>query len=82
MLFEEYNQYTKKDIVMDVISTIVMILLFFFYWMAVLLLASIFLVNVWHVSLERIGMYAVGLAGVSSLIYVVRLVRKRRRGIH
>lgn len=82
MLFEEYNRYKKIDMVKNVLFTSLMIVLFYAYWMAVLLLASVFLVNVWHVSLVQIAIYAAGLTGISSLVYIARLVKKRSKGVY
>jgi len=79
---EEYDRYTRRDIVKDVLITIVLIVLFFVYWAAMLLLASLILINVWRVSLERIWIYAGILTVLTSAGYVYSLVKKRRKGIH
>jgi len=79
---EDYDRYTRRDIVKDVLITIVLIVLFFAYWAAMLLLASLILINVWHVSLERIWIYAGILTVLTSAGYVYSLVKKRRKGIH
>lgn len=79
---EEYDRYTGKDIVKDVLITILLTVLFFAYWAAMLLLASLILINVWRVSLEQILVYAGILTVVTSAGYIYSLVKKRRKGIH
>ena len=61
----------------DLLSWIGVTGIAFVYWVFVLLLASLFLVNVWHVTFERIVYIAVILAAVTSVLYLVRLVYRK-----
>ncbi len=81
MLFEEYNQYSKRDILKDILISIMVIILFFGYWMLMLLLLSIILVNVWKIKIMEMCIIAGILTILSSIVYIWRLVIKRRKGI-
>ena len=76
-----YDGMTKKQIAADTAKTtgqwVVFTVLFFVYWMAMLLLASLFLLNVWHVKFIQIVLYAVVLTVVSSVIYAGVLVHRK-----
>jgi|GEM_PF-3591783 len=80
MNFEEYNQYTKKDIVKDVLLTILLVIVFFVYWIAMLLLFSLILINVWKVRLVQLVIYSGILTVVCAAAYITHLVKKRRNG--
>lgn len=81
MLFEEYNQYSKRDILRDILISIIVIILLFGYWMLMLLLLSIILVNVWRIKIMTMCIIAGILTILSSIVYIWRLVAKRRKGI-
>lgn len=76
-----YEGMTKKQIAADTAKTAArwffVTVFLFAYWLAMLLLLSIFLLNVWKVSLIRIIIYACILGGVSSLIYAGVLVHRK-----
>ena len=76
-----YDGMTKKQIAMDTAKTTgqwaVVTAFLFAYWMAMLLLASLFLVNVWHVKFLQIVLYAVILTVVCSVIYAIVLVHRK-----
>ena len=75
--FEEYNKYTKLDVVKDVLFTVVAAVLFMAYWCFTLLVISIILLNVWHVRLENIVVIAACLTLISTVVYVIRLIKRR-----
>lgn len=80
----KWNKRTKaqkvevvQDIVKSVIQWAVVSVLGFFYWMAMLLLLSIFMLNIWRTSFEDILRYGFILAAVTSVGYAgVLLYRK------
>jgi hypothetical protein len=81
MNFEEYNKYQKSDLVKDIVFSVLWLLLFAVYWMGVLLLLSLALINVWRVTFIELAGYAAALTVLSFIIYCVRLIKKRRKGI-
>ena len=76
-----YEGMTKKQIALDTAKTafrwFVVTIFLFAYWMAMFLLASIFLLNVWKVSLTMLIVYACILGTVSSVIYAGVLWHRR-----
>ena len=72
---------TKKQIALDTAKTafkwLVATVFLFAYWMAMLLMASLFLVNVWIVTIVELIIYACILGTVSSLIYAAVLVHRK-----
>lgn len=53
----------------------------FLWWMAMLLIISLFTVNVWHVTFEQILLWSGLLTAVSGAVYAgVMLWRERNRG--
>ena len=76
-----YEGMTKKQIAMDTAKTTakwaVGTVFLFAYWMAMLLLLSLFLLNVWHVRLVTLILYAVLLTVVSSAVYAAVLVHRK-----
>ena len=81
MLFEEYNNYNKKDVLKDILISITVIILLFGYWMVMLLILSLILVSVWKIKIEAMCIIAGILTILSSIVYIWRLVAKRRKGI-
>lgn len=65
------------DAVKDLLAWIAVTVLAFFYWMAMLLLASLFLLNVWHVTFEKIVQISLVLTVITSLGYIGVLVYRR-----
>lgn len=65
------------DIVKEILQWIVVTVLAFFWWMFVLLLISLFLVNVWHVTFVMLVRYGAVLTAVTSFVYGGKLVRRR-----
>lgn len=76
-----YAGMTKREIAADTAKTafrwLVFTVLIFVYWLALLLLFSIILLNVWKVKLIRIIIYAAILAAVSSAVYAGVLVHRK-----
>lgn len=72
----------RREAVLDIVKELLYVILItgigFMYWVAVLLLASLFLVNVWRVSFEQILQISVGLTIVTSVIYCINRVYKHR----
>lgn len=82
MEWNQYDNYTKRDIVKDILITIMMIAAFFAYWMFVILLLSLVLVNVWRIQIKQMILFAVLLTAVTSVVYIIRLIRKRHKEIY
>ena len=76
-----YEGMTRKQIAVDTAKTafrwFLVTIFLFVYWLAMLLLASIFLLNVWKVTLVRIIIYACILGGISSIVYAVVLIHRK-----
>ena len=75
----DYTTYTAKDVAKDVILTVLAGVGFFVYWVALLALISIILVNIWSVTWLELCIYGAVLAAVTEIIYIIHVVRKRRR---
>jgi len=65
------------DAVKDVLVWVLVTGLAFLYWMAMLLLLSLFLLNVWHVTFEEILRISLILTAVTSVGYIGVLVYRR-----
>ena len=76
-----YEGMTRKQIAVDTAKTafrwFLVSVFLFVYWMAMLLLASIILLNVWKPTLVDIIIWACILGTVSSLIYAGVLVHRK-----
>ena len=76
-----YGNMNRKEIAADVAKTaakwVLFVVLAFLYWLAMLLLFSIILLNVWKVSFVQILVYAAILCGVSALVYAYILVHRK-----
>lgn len=76
-----YGDMTKKEIAEDVAKTtarwLVGTVLAFVYWLAMLLIFSIFLLNVWEVSFEQILLYSAILGVITSAVYAGILVHRK-----
>lgn len=66
------------DIVKDILAWLVVTTIAFVYSMAMLLLASLFLVNVWHVTFEEIVNISIVLMVLVSIGYIGVLIYRRR----
>ena len=76
-----YEGMTRKQIAADTAKTafrwFYVTVFLFAYWFAMLLLASIFLVNVWKTTIVKIVIYACILGAVSSAVYAGVLVHRK-----
>lgn len=76
-----YEGMTKKQVAIDTAKTafrwFLVTVFLFAYWIVMFLLASIFLLNVWKVSLTMLIIYGCILGTVSSLIYAAVLVHRK-----
>ena len=76
-----YEGMTRKQIAADTAKTafrwFYVTVFLFAYWFAMLLLASIFLVNVWKTTIVEIAIYSCILGAVSSAVYAGVLVHRK-----
>lgn len=66
------------DIVKSVLVWAVVTGLAFLYWMAVFLVLSLILLNVWHVTFDSILQYSTILTVITSITYIVKKIYKAR----
>ena len=50
----------------------------FFYWMAMLLMFSLILLNVWHTSFTSLLIYGGVLTAITSIVYIFIMVHRAR----
>ena len=74
------KRYTKIDLLKDILFTLLIGVLMYVYWAFTLIVASIILVNVWHVTWQQLIFIALGLTLISLTCYVVHLIKKRKKG--
>lgn len=67
------------DIVKSVLTWAVITGLAFLYWMAVFLIISLILLNVWHVKFDSILKYAIVLTIITSIAYIAKKIYKTRK---
>lgn len=76
-----YGGMNKRQIAWDVMKSavrwLVVTILSFFYWTAILLLFSIILIQIWHVTIGKLLLYAGVLCMITSLVYVYVLVYRK-----
>ncbi len=76
-----YGGMNRREIAADVAKTafrwFIFVVLAYVYWLALLLLASIILLNVWRVSFTGILIWSGILCAVSSLVYAGMLVHRK-----
>ncbi len=73
------KRYTKIDLLKDILFTLLIGVLMYAYWAFTLMVASIILVNAWHVTWQQLLFIALALTVVSLACYVVHLVKKRKK---
>ena len=75
------QEVSKKEVVIDIVKDfliwVVVTALAYVWWMAVLLIASLVLLNVWMITFQEILKLSAVLTIVTSLAYVVWKVYKR-----
>lgn len=73
----------KKEIAIDVVKGVlqwfVVSALSFLYWMAMLLIFSLILMNIWHTSFEEILRYGTILTIITAVVYAVMLIRRKTK---
>lgn len=67
------------DIAKDVLLWAVVTGISFVYWLAVLMIASLLLVSVWHVKFDQLLDYSVILMVITSVIYIGIILKRRLR---
>lgn len=74
----------KKELVTDVVKEILkwvaVTAIAFAWWMFVLLLLSLFLLNIWHITFEGILRYGIVFTIITSVIYTENLIYRRVHG--
>lgn len=74
----------KKELVTDVVKEILkwvaVTAIAFAWWMFVLLLLSLFLLNIWHITFEGILRYGIVCTIITSVIYTGNLIYRRIHG--
>lgn len=75
------QEVSKKEVVIDIVKDfliwVVVTALAYVWWMAVLLIASLVLLNVWMITFQEILKLSAVLTIATSIAYVVRKVYKR-----
>lgn len=71
-----------KDTLLFVGQWLIVTVGLFAWWMAIQLVISLFLVNVWHVTFRQILTRTVALTAVSSIVYLLVMLRRdeKKRG--
>lgn len=76
-----YGNMTKRQITADVSKDtakwLVVTLLAYGYWLLLLLLLSIILLSIWHVTFVQILLYSGILCAITSVIYACMLVHRK-----
>lgn len=66
-----------EDVVKDLLKWIFVSLFGFAYWMGVLFLASIFLMNIWITTWEKLLHYGIVLGVITSVVYAGILIYRK-----
>ena len=76
---QENNKWkaVAVDVAKNVVAWIVVTVCAFLYWMFVLLLLSIFLMNIWRTSLEQLLIYGAILTIITSIAYAGILIYRK-----
>lgn len=75
--YAEENQ-GKIDVAKGVLGWIVVTIASYLYWALLLLMASLFLLNVWHVTWTQINHYSLILMCITSVVYLIWSYRKKK----
>lgn len=70
-------KYEVGDVIKTALAWIGVTAASFVYWFAVLMIISIFLVNVWNVTFEEILRYSIILMIITSMVYLVITIRRK-----
>lgn len=75
------HEGSKKEIALDIVKDfliwIVVTGLAFVWWIAVLMIASLILLNVWMVTFKEILRISIVLTIVTSVVYLIRIFYKK-----
>ncbi|MGN1157991.1 MAG: hypothetical protein ACI4TK_17595 [Agathobacter sp.] len=75
------NKNNLKEKAFDLVKSLLMWVVVtcgaFLYWMFVLLLISIFLMNIWKTSIEELLQYGIILTVITSIVYLVSILRRK-----
>ena len=74
---KKINKTVLKDTVLTILKWLGITIGAFAYWMLVLLLFSIFLMNIWKTDFIQIIKIAIILTAVTSVVYLIRIVVKK-----
>ena len=66
-----------EDVIKSFLQWIVVSICGFGYWMLVLFLVSIFLLNIWHITFEKLLRYGIILSVITSIIYAFVIIRRK-----
>lgn len=76
-----YSGMTRQEIFIDTAKTagrwLIFTVLAYVYWLAILLMLSMFLLNIWHVHISQILIYSGILCGICSLVYAYSLIHRK-----
>ncbi len=75
----DYTKYSTREFITDIVMAIFMAAGAYVYWVVFLLILSFVLVSIWQAVLIEILMYAIPLAVVTEIAFIVHLVKKRRK---
>lgn len=65
------------EILKDIVGWVIVTAAAFVYWMLMLLFASLVLLSYWKVSFEQLLRYGIVLTVISSVVYLVYLIRRK-----
>lgn len=77
---KEHKKELVADIVKEILQWIAVTAVAFLWWMFVLLLISLFLLNIWHTSFESILRYGIGFTTITAVVYAGILIHRRLHG--
>ena len=70
------REYTI-DIIKDVAGWVIITVLAFAYWLVMLLFASLVLISIWNPTFHMLLRYSIVLTVISSLAYLIYILRRR-----
>ena len=73
---DEPIKRAKVDLVRDALLFVLVVLILFVWWFVMLLLGSLFLVNVWKVTIEQIIKIASVMTVISAIGYAIISTKK------
>ncbi len=75
----DYTTYGKKEVVSDIVVTILFLAGFYGCFAGLLFMASFLLISVWEVTWFQLLMYAILPTVIFGGIYIFALVKKRKK---